>query len=57
MNKYTADKISRTIRQMVEKWEPRIRLIDIPIKAVEDEATYYIQLQYEVPDLLKQRNL
>jgi hypothetical protein len=36
---------------------PDINNIDIPIKAVEDEATYYIQLQYEVPDLLKQRNL
>lgn len=51
INKYTADKISRTIRQMVEKWEPRVQLIDIPIKAVEDESTYYIQLKYEVPGL------
>ena len=51
INKYTADKICRTIRQMVENWEPRIQLIDIPIKAVEDEGTYYIQLKYEVPGL------
>lgn len=36
---------------MVEKWEPRIQLIDIPIKAVVDESTYYIQLYYEVPGL------
>ena len=36
---------------MVEKWEPRVQLIDIPIKAVEDETTYYIQLKYEVPGL------
>jgi phage baseplate assembly protein W len=36
---------------MVEKWEPRIQLIDIPITAVEDEGTYYIQLKYDVPGL------
>mgnify|MGYP003571242717 CR=1 FL=1 len=31
MNKYTAEKISKTIRQMIGAWEPRINIIDIPI--------------------------
>lgn len=30
MNKYTAANIVRTIRQMIEQWEPRVEIIDIP---------------------------
>ena len=51
MNKYTADKISRTIRQMVEDWEPRIKIIDIPIVGDDKNMTYYIKLQYLIPEL------
>ena len=36
MNKYTAEKISRTIKQMIGTWEPRISIIDIPIVGIED---------------------
>ena len=31
MNKYTAEKISKTIKQMIGTWEPRISIIDVPI--------------------------
>ena len=31
MNKYTAEKISKTIKQMIGTWEPRITIVDIPI--------------------------
>lgn len=31
INKYTAEKISKTIGSMISTWEPRISIIDIPI--------------------------
>lgn len=48
---FTTDKIVRTIKQMVERWEPRIQIVDIPIEADEDEQCYYIQLRYLIPTL------
>lgn len=51
MNKYTADKITRTIKQMIEDWEPRIKILDIPIIGDDEEMSYFIQLKYLIPEL------
>ena len=48
---FTTDKIARTIRQMIEKWEPRIQIIDIPIEADQDQQCYYIQIKYLIPTI------
>lgn len=42
MNKYTASKIVRTIRQMIERWEPRVEIIDIPCTRCIGLAEYII---------------
>lgn len=54
---FTTDKIVRTIRQMIERWEPRIQIIDIPIEADEDEQCYYVQLKYLIPTLQKESSV
>lgn len=54
---FTTDKIVRTIKQMIEKWEPRIQIIDIPIEADEDQQCYYIQLKYVIPTLQKETSI
>lgn len=51
---FTVDKIVRTIKQMVERWEPRIQIVDIPVEADEDNQCYYIQLKYLIPTLNKE---
>jgi phage baseplate assembly protein W len=51
MNKYTVDKIVKTIKQMIEKWEPRIIVIDVPITAYEEDVSYGIQVIYYIPEL------
>ena len=40
---------------MIETWEPRVKILDIPVTGVEDEGTYYIKIQYMVPDLRNSR--
>jgi phage baseplate assembly protein W len=51
MNKYTAEKIARTLRQMIENWEPRIEIDDLDIVCNEEEMTYYITIHYHIPEL------
>lgn len=51
MNKYSGDKIVRTIRQMISRWEPRIEILDILVTGVEDEGVYYIKIKYYIPAL------
>lgn len=38
---------------MVTDWEPRIVITDIPIHADEETSTYYIKLNYVIPELNK----
>lgn len=54
---FTTDKIVRTIKQMVERWEPRVQIIDIPIEADEEQQCYYIQLKYLIPTLQKESSI
>lgn len=49
MNDMTANKIIKTISQMIDRWEPRISIIDIPIIADEENNTYYIKIIYSIP--------
>ena len=51
MNKYTAEKISRALRQMIETWEPRIEIDNLDIKCDEKTITYYITIHYHIPEL------
>ena len=44
MNDMTANKIIKTIYQMIDRWEPRISIIDIPIIADEENNTYSANL-------------
>ena len=34
---------------MIDRWEPRISIIDIPIIADEENNTYYIKIIYSIP--------
>ena len=54
MNNNVANKIIKTIYQMIEQWEPRISIIDIPIIADEENQTYYIKIVYSIPQLQKE---
>ena len=54
---FTTDKIIRALKQMIEKWEPRIQITDIPIEADEQEQCYYIQINYLVPTLNKETSV
>jgi hypothetical protein len=36
---------------MIENWEPRISIIEIPVVGVEDESAYYIKIIYTIPEL------
>ena len=40
---------------MIETWEPRVKILDIPVVGVQDEGTYYIKVQYTVPELRIER--
>lgn len=51
MNAMTANKIIKTIYQMINTWEPRISITDIPIVSDEDNNTYYIKIIYSIPQL------
>ena len=53
-NKYTTDKIIKTIISMIETWEPRISITDIPVTVDEDDGTYYIKIMYYIPGLKKE---
>ena len=53
----TADKIVRTIKQMLERWEPRIQIVDIPIEADEQHQCYYVQINYLIPTLQTQSSI
>lgn len=53
----TADKIVRTIKQMLERWEPRIQVLDIPIEADEEEQCYYVQIKYLIPTIQEESSI
>lgn len=50
-SQFVADKITRTIKDMIYRWEPRIQIIDTPIELDPDDNSYYIQIKYYAPML------
>lgn len=51
INNYSAEKISKTIYEMVETWEPRISILKLVITPYVDDNCYGVQLYYNVPTL------
>lgn len=54
MNKFTSDKIVKTVVAMIQRWQPRIVLQSTPIEANQQDNSYYIQLNYYIPMLEQQ---
>lgn len=54
---FTTDKIIRTIKQMIERWEPRIQIVDIPVEVDEQHQCYYLQLIFLIPTLQKESSV
>ena len=51
INTYTADKIGKTLRSLIAKYEPRITITDIEIVPEADDSSYYIVLKYKINSL------
>lgn len=51
INTYTADKIGKTLRSLIAKYEPRISITDIEIVPETDDSSYYIVLKYRINGL------
>lgn len=51
INTYTADKIGKTLRSLIAKYEPRISITDIEIVPETDDSSYYIVLKYKINGL------
>ena len=49
MDKYLIQKITRTLKDMISRWEPRIRVNSIPIEYNEDTIKFTIY--YDIPEL------
>ena len=48
INEYTADKIGKTLRSMISKYEPRINMTSNDIIIEQDVRTVRIYIQYEI---------
>lgn len=57
MIQFTADKIVRTLKEMIEKWQPRISIINTPIQTDIENNTYYIKINYYIPTLKRKSSL
>lgn len=57
MLQFTADKIVRTLRDMIQKWQPRITILDMPIQTDSENNTYYIQINYYIPTLKQKSSI
>lgn len=51
LNNFSADKIGKTLHQMIGRWEPRIAIEDINIFPDETETVFQIVLKYSIPEL------
>lgn len=57
MMQYTVDKIVRTIKEMIQKWQPRITVLNTPIQTDEEDNTYYIRINYYIPTLKQKSSI
>ena len=51
VDSFVADQIQYDIEVSLPRWEPRIRLIDVNVIADEDQQTFYIDIQVDIPSL------
>lgn len=49
MDKYLVQKITRTIKDIISLWEPRVRITSIPIEY--DDITIKFTIYYDIPEL------
>lgn len=49
MNKFSQQKIIKTIKSMIQDWQPRIQVQQLPILIDELNQTYFIQIIYIIP--------
>lgn len=50
-DKHTTEKMLKTIREIIRKYEPRINVISIPTEYSEDTNTFSMTIFYEIPEL------
>ena len=50
-DKHTTEKMLKTIREIIRKYEPRINVISIPTEYREDSNTFSMTIFYEIPEL------
>lgn len=50
-DKYSSGKIIAAIRSIINTYEPRIQILDIPATYSEEKQEYYITINYLIPDL------
>ena len=50
-DKHSSGKIISAIRSIINAYEPRISIIDIPAYYSEDKQEYYITINYLIPEL------
>jgi phage baseplate assembly protein W len=53
----TAGKLADEIRSMFDKWEPRVKILNINANLIPDENTIELSIQYTVPSLSKENVL
>ena len=56
-NNTTAGKLADEIRTMFDKWEPRVKILDINIELIPDDNTIKLEILYSVPSLDKEKVL
>jgi phage baseplate assembly protein W len=54
-NNTTVGRLVDEIRTMFDKWEPRVKILDIFAEIIPDENTIKLEIQYSVPSLNKER--
>ncbi len=52
-DKYTTEKMLKTIRTIVSEYEPRVEIISIPTEYDEDKNEYHLTVNYYVPSLME----
>lgn len=57
ITQHTGEQIGRTIKEAIQKWEPRVIVSGITITGYEDIHQYSIMLVLEIPTVNKQQKL
>lgn len=57
INDITGQKILRTIREMLDRWQPRIVIDNIQMQVNIDQLSYLITLNFSVPSIEAQDSI